>query len=101
MAYAFGLYAGSLTAIAVAPLVVMALAAFGAGVILNYADERYQIKTKVITALKNLPANTSKGLYKIDEKSESWLGDLRLGVKNTERKISQEMVNWLCPICRR
>ncbi|MFD1841367.1 hypothetical protein [Paracidovorax cattleyae] len=101
VAYAFGLYAGSLTAIAVAPLIVMALAAFGAGVILNYADEKYQIKNKVVAALKNLPTNISEGLYKIDEKSESWLDGLRRGVKNTERKTNQEMINWLCPICRR
>ncbi|MDA8522859.1 hypothetical protein [Acidovorax sp. NCPPB 4044] len=101
VAYSFGLYAGSLTAIAVAPLMVMAIVAFGAGVLLNYADEQYQIKNKVIAALKNLPARTADGLYAINEKSESWIDGLKIGMSNAERKISREMADWLCPICRR
>ncbi len=54
-AYSLGLYVGSATVIAISPLIAMAFAALFFGVLVNYIDEHYKIKSKVISALKNLP----------------------------------------------
>ncbi|SFD52541.1 hypothetical protein [Paracidovorax konjaci] len=101
VAYVAGTFVGSVTAVAIAPLVIMGIAAFIAGTYLNSKDDEYQIKSKVIWALKRLPENTKQGLYWVDEKSESWINGAKNAIENNERKISQDLVHWLCPICRR
>ncbi|GKT21893.1 hypothetical protein [Acidovorax sp. SUPP3334] len=101
VAYAIASIFGGATAIAIAPLVTMAFVAFVAGTYLNYVDEQYQIKSKVIAALKNLPDNMPQGFYKVDERSQSWLAAIKNSFNNVERKINNELIDWLCPICRR
>ncbi|ABM33825.1 hypothetical protein [Paracidovorax citrulli] len=101
VAYGMGVAVGSFTAVAVAPLVTMAFFAFLVGAGLNYADEQYQIKSRVISALKSLPENTKQGLYRINENSESWLNKMQSRVQSSAQKTGQELADWLCPICRR
>lgn len=101
MAYGMGIAAGSFTAVAVAPLLTMAVFAFIGGFALNYYDDQFKIKSKVIDALKILPENTKQGLYKINEKSESWLNKIQNRTKDNVRIKFQELTDWLCPICRR
>ena len=55
LAYAADAGIGMITTVAVAPLIVMAVAAIGFGFALNYADSKLGIKAKVIEALKALP----------------------------------------------
>ncbi|AVT07706.1 hypothetical protein [Paracidovorax avenae] len=101
MAYGMGVAVGSFTAVAIAPLLTMAVFAFIGGFALNYYDDQFKIKSKVIDALKSLPENTKQGLYKINEQSESWLNKIKNRLKDNARITGQELNNWLCPICRR
>lgn len=59
-----GVMAGAVTAIAVAPLVTMAVAVLFAGTLLNQADQKHLIKQKVINALKNT-TNEEIGIIKL------------------------------------
>ncbi|AVT14487.1 hypothetical protein [Paracidovorax avenae] len=101
IAYIAGVGVGFATTIAVAPFVTMAVVAFFAGTYLNGKDDEYQIKKRVINALKATPDNLSQGSYKINEKSTSWVAAMNSSLENFKTAATRELVDWLCPICRR
>ncbi|AVS86526.1 hypothetical protein C8246_14710 [Paracidovorax avenae] len=101
IAYIAGIGVGFATTIAVAPLITMAVVAFFAGTYLNSKDDEYQIKKRVINSLKATPDNLSQGFYKINEKSKSWVAAMNSSLENFKTAAARELVDWLCPICRR
>ncbi|MDA8523534.1 hypothetical protein [Acidovorax sp. NCPPB 4044] len=104
-AYAAANMIGLAFAVAIGPVVTMAFAAFVVGVGLNIVDQHYQIKTKVIAALEKAASNIKPGFYSVNEKSSSWISDVktavRAGFEEKSRKVNSEIMDWLCPICRR
>lgn len=60
------------TAVAVLPLAAMAVAVLVTGMALNAADQKWQIKQKVISALKSLTDDTPQGLYRVNTQSPEW-----------------------------
>jgi hypothetical protein len=56
---------GTFVSVAVAPLGIMVGAALLIGIGLNELDKQYDVKNKVLTALKSLPADIEKGVYQI------------------------------------
>ncbi|GKS88049.1 hypothetical protein [Acidovorax sp. SUPP2539] len=104
-AYVSGAVISTATAVAVAPLVTMAFAAFIFGTGLNYLDRKYELKNQVITALKALPDNVEQGYYIIKTETVSWRERVRISmqqkVEEVGRNIDNELRDWLCPICRR
>lgn len=101
VAYGFASMAATMTAVAVAPLIVMALAAVLVGTGLNYIDREYNIKGQVIDALKATPETVAQGLYRIDTKAKSWTEQLNKFANQKMNGINSELTGWLCPICRR
>ena len=105
VAYGFASMAATMTAVAVAPLVVMAVAAVLVGTGLNYIDREYNIKGQVIDALKATPETVSQGLYRIDTKAKGWTEQLNKSVNQKMNEIGHAinsgLTDWLCPICRR
>ncbi|SFD89743.1 hypothetical protein [Paracidovorax konjaci] len=95
--YGAALLIGSATSIAILPFAVMAVVAFGAGYTGNIMDSKYQIKAKVIAALKNSSEKVPTGLYRINENSRAWLEEVAHAFKeSTERSmnnIHEELVN--------
>ena len=77
VAYGAGALVGSAITVAVLPLGVMLFAALIVSSGLNYLDDSYQIKSKVIAALKAMPENLSEGIYTIRAESLSQLGALK------------------------
>nr|WP_245951375.1 hypothetical protein [Paracidovorax anthurii] len=102
VAYGAAAMVGSITAVAVLPLVVMAVVAVGVGIGLNQLDTHHAIKSKVIAGIKMLPEHTAQGLYYIDTKAQSWQDDLRNTVEQKKvemgRAIDQGVKDWLCRI---
>lgn len=96
------LVAGTITTVAVYPLLTMAIVAVISGIGLNHADNHYKIKSKVISTLKMIPEQTAQGFYYVNTQSESWLNELRKAIetKQTEmgRAIDQGTRDWLCRI---
>lgn len=105
VAYGFASMAATMTAVAVAPLVVMAVAAVLVGAGLNYIDREYNIKGQVIDALKATPETVAQGLYRIDTKAKGWTEQLNKAISQKVNEIGQSvnsgLTDWLCPICRR
>lgn len=101
LSYILGAGVGFVTTIALAPLVTMAVVAFIAGTYLNSKDEEYQIKKRVINALKNIPENLNQGFHRVDEKSLSWIASMSSSFENFKANANRELTDWLCPICRR
>lgn len=106
MAYGFAVGTASFTAVAVAPLIVMAISAVGIGILLNHADKTFDIKNKAIAALKSIAAGTSEGLYHIKTESQSWHEELQKSLKKKAAEVGNSidlgLKDWLCPInCRR
>lgn len=106
LAYTVAAGFGLVTTVAVTPLVVMAIAAVGFGVLINAADKEYDIKGKAIAALKTLPDSTEQGLYYIKTETTSWKEKLinaaQQKTTETGRSIDRSLKDWLCPIaCRR
>jgi hypothetical protein len=107
LAYSVAAGIGMITGVvAIAPLVVMAVAAFGFGVAINYADNTLGIKSKVIEILKAVPDDASQGLYYIKETATSWEEKILNSVQQKKigagRAIDNGLRDWLCRInCRR
>lgn len=106
LAYTVAAGFGLGTTVAVVPLGIMAVAAFGFGVLLNATDKDYDIKVKVIAALKMVPESTEQGLYYIKTETSSWKDALVKAAqqKSVEagRSIDRSLKDWLCHIvCRR
>lgn len=106
LAYTVAAGFGLVTTIAVTPLVVMAIAAVGFGVLINAADKEYDIKGKTIAALKTLPDSTTQGLYYIKTETTSWKESLinvaQQKANATGQSFDRALKDWLCPIaCRR
>ena len=106
VAYGAGLGIGMFTAVAVAPLVVMAFAAVFVGIGLNWADREYNIKGQVVAALGALPDNTVQGLYQIKANAESWQEGMKNAFNHKVDEIARDfergLRGHLCPItCRR
>lgn len=106
LAYTVAAGFGLVTTVAVTPLVVMAIAAVGFGVLINAADKEYDIKGKTIAALKTLPDSTAQGLYYIKTETTSWKESLinvaQQKANATGQSFDRALKDWLCPIaCRR
>ena len=84
--YAAGAVVG-LTGLAVAPLVGMMVAAFAVSYALNKLDDKYQIKNRVINALKNLPDSLAEGMYEIKQESLSQLSTLNNIINKDEATL--------------
>lgn len=95
----------TVTTVVVSPLVTIAVVAVAAGVALNYLDNRFEVKKRVIEALKMLPENATAGVYKINQASSSWFRDLNEAIRGkveaTQSSIGRQMMDWMCPVCRR
>jgi hypothetical protein len=100
-AYAVAAGLGALTTVAVVPLIGMAVAAFLIGWGLNKLDNHYKIKQQVIDAMKAVPDQTAQGMYFINTKSQDWLERGNASVEAKKQEIYLNMMDWLCPICRR
>ncbi|AVT12345.1 hypothetical protein [Paracidovorax avenae] len=102
VAYSLAAMVGSVTTVAVMPLMVMALAAVVAGFGLNHLDSHYAIKSQIITGLKMLPEHAAHGLYYIDTTAQSWVDELRSAVEQKKLEVSRSvdkgMRDWLCRI---
>jgi hypothetical protein len=104
------------TVIAVAPLAVMAVVIFGAGILINELDNHFLIKKKVIEALKATGDNVAQGIYDFKNRVEKNVNDK---IDNTTRAIKNELqrsidkkidaainrvqgkvFEFICPICR-
>ena len=84
--YAAGAVVG-LTGLAVAPLVGMMVVAFAVSYALNKLDDKYQIKNRVINALKNLPDSLAEGMYEIKQESLSQLSTLNNIINKDEATL--------------
>jgi hypothetical protein len=62
-----GAIAGTLTTIAVAPLIGMVAVTVIFGMGLNMLDDNYKIKQQVLDTLKKLPDNLQQGIYQIPQ----------------------------------
>lgn len=102
VAYSAAAMVASVTAVAVMPLMVMALVAVGTGFGLNQLDSHYAIKSQVIAGLKMLPEHTAQGLYYIDTTAQSWVDELRSAAEQKKLEVSRSvdkgMRDWLCRI---
>ncbi len=106
LAYTVAVGFGLITTVAVAPLIIMAVAAVGFGILLNQIDKEYDIKGQVIAALKALPENTSQGLYNIKTDAQSWQDEIKKTAQQKANQVGRAIElgfkDWLCPIaCRR
>lgn len=103
--YAAAATVGIATTAVVAPLLTMVLVGFVAASYINYLDNKYDVKSRVIEALKMIPEKTTNGIYQINQASASWMSDLRDAVagklREKSNQIGREMMDWMCPICRR
>ena len=103
--YAAAAAVGVATTAAVAPLVTMVLVGFVAATFINYLDNKYDVKSRVIEALKMIPEKTANGIYQINQTSASWMSDLRDAIagklREKSNQIGREMMDWMCPVCRR
>ncbi len=92
LALGVGVGFGSAMALAVAPLSVMVVAAFAIGYGLNELDKHYDIKNKVLTALKSLPADLEKGVYWLKESTleqvEQIKAELNRKLQEAEKHIN-------------
>jgi gas vesicle protein len=102
---AVGAAAGAITGIAVAPLIGLVVITLFAGIYLINLDKDYEIKKRVIDALKSVPEQTAQGIYMINTESESWLARVRSSVEVKQQEVGkavhQGLMDWLCPVCRR
>ncbi len=105
LAYASAVTIGSITTIAVAPIGIMAVAAVLFGTGLNQIDQKYEIKSKVVAALKAIPNTLEHGFYQIKTDTASWHEELRKSIDQkadqANRFLGQGLKEWLCPICPR
>jgi hypothetical protein len=60
------------TSVAILPLAAMAVAVLVTGYLLNAADQRWQIKQRVVSTLKGTPEQTPQGLYRVNTQSATW-----------------------------
>jgi hypothetical protein len=65
IAYGAGAWVGGMVGLAVAPLGVMLVVAFGVGVLLSELDNKYLVKQKVLKAFNALPATMEQGVYEL------------------------------------
>ncbi len=73
-------WVGSVLAVAALPLGVMFVAALTIGVIVNVIDNHFDVKKKVLDALKALPGNIEEGVYKIKSDSLSEMEKIKMEV---------------------
>ncbi|MDA8447840.1 hypothetical protein [Paracidovorax valerianellae] len=102
---AYGAAAGvaaTITTVAVFPLGAMAAVAVIGGTALNFVDNHYKIKGKVIAALQMLPEQVNQGLYYVNTEAQSWQDSLRDSIQQKKvdmgRAIDQGVKDWLCRI---
>jgi hypothetical protein len=92
LAYGAGVFAGTFTAIAVAPLGIVVVAALAAGYILNALDSHYQIKHQVLKTLDSLPSDIEQGIYQLNQQGQLALEQVKAEwkrkVKELEAKAS-------------
>ncbi|CAN7438265.1 hypothetical protein [Acidovorax sp. LjRoot117] len=96
-AYAFGAGVGLVTTVAIAPLVGVVAVTFIVGYALNKIDGHHKIKQRVIDALKAIPSTATEGIYVINTTSQSF----QKKINSDLQAKYQELMDWLCPICRR
>lgn len=96
---------GTAMAVAVTPLVIMAVVAVTVSIGLNILDNEIEFKANVIKILKKASDGTALGIYKVNQASRSWLQDwtdtVQAKLSAEQRKIERQMYDWMCPVCRR
>ena len=78
----------TIAGVAAAPLIGMAFVAFGVSYALNFVDDKYKIKQRVIATIKSMPDNLERGYYILKSAAEAdWKAEV-------QREISR-LGDWL------